>query len=286
MAQAERFNPSLLPSGSRDWPSANPLPIPSGRFIETFPVTSSMVKGSSWDIEDFTLNNSSPADMEYILIRLPRRGPGGSPMTFSFMVNPSSIHVNYTTVDSQSMVRSGWTFGVWGDNMIEITMEGSTGGYYFANGLEYSSKENTLAYRNLMSLMAIVCNNGNWFEGEEMGSANDTYARMRIKSHEDVQLIYNNFIWYGMFTALTVSETADTPYRDTFSLSFTAWKERFRSSSPNLDSVHNGYRGHTLPPLPPKKEETPQEPTIPYDQQAGDKAPTPSAPIMSQKGMD
>jgi hypothetical protein len=248
----------LVPQDSTEWPS-NPIPIPNGRELNVFPITADMLKGTNIEVEDFNLTNTKPQDMEYIMIRVPRRGKDGAPLDFNFTVNPHSIHVNYTTVDAQSMVRSGWTFGVWGDNLVEINMECKTGAYYFEAGLNNSVKESTPAYRNLMFLMSLVCNNGSWFEGEGLGYDHETFARMRTKSHEDVILVYNNFIWHGMFTSLTIAETADSPYFDTFSLSFLAWKERYRSSSPWINSQRGLYRGHVLPP--PSKKETKETPT-------------------------
>jgi hypothetical protein len=116
-------------------------------------------------------------------------------------------------------------------------------------------------------------NNGYWFEGEELGEgplAAD-FTRRRIKMHQDVELVCGNFIWSGMFDALTVSQSADNPFLSDFSISFIAWKERFRTTSPYLDSVHNNVqRGHTYTATPPIQQQLPAPPlppNVPSDQQ-------------------
>lgn len=185
---------------------------------------------------------------DYMSIRMPGRGTDGDTLVFNWLINPSSIQVGYQTIDSRAMVRSGWTFGLWGDDCVEINMSGQSAGYYFCNGLTGVMKEFTLSHRNLLMLQNVFENNGYFFEGEEMGTIgnlNASYTRKRIKYHEDVQLIYNNFIWYGCFQHMSIESSADIPFRDTFSLTFLAWKERFRDSSPYRNSIQNNMqRGH------------------------------------------
>jgi hypothetical protein len=91
-------------------------------------------------------------------------------------------------------------------------------------------------------------NNGYFFEGEAAGQgplAAD-FTRRRIQMHQDVELIVGNFIWSGMFDSMTITDSADHPYNYSFSLVFTAWKERFRSGAPYNDTLHNDIqRGHS-----------------------------------------
>jgi hypothetical protein len=64
--------------------------------------------------------------------------------------------------------------------------------------------------------------------------------------HEDVELIVGNFMWYGMFDSLTISQSADSPFLLDFNLVFVAWKERFRKGSPYQNLIQNDTkRGHT-----------------------------------------
>jgi len=64
--------------------------------------------------------------------------------------------------------------------------------------------------------------------------------------HSDVELIVGNFVWSGMFDTLTVSQNADEPFLMSFSISFVAWKERFRSNSPYHNQIMTDIeRGHS-----------------------------------------
>jgi hypothetical protein len=48
-----------------------------------------------------------------------------------------------------------------------------------------------------------------------------------------------------MFTEFTVTESAETPYFNTFELGFLAWKERYARHTPWLNSIRNSViRGH------------------------------------------
>lgn len=179
---------------------------------------------------------------DYISVTLPDRSPDGDNYVFRFLVNPATVDVSYTTVDSQSMARNGWNFGVWGEDLIHINMSGKSGGEYFSQGLSETNRRFSQAYRNLLDFKHVFENNGYWWEGED---SDNPIARKRIKVHGDVQLRYQNFVWYGMFESFSYSQTADTPYLDTYKFSFLAWKERFGEASPWHDSVHNDVqRGH------------------------------------------
>jgi hypothetical protein len=224
-----------------DIDSAPILPLPGSRDFQSITTTNQDLGPSPFGFTD-----SSANPQEYMLIRIPGRGPSGGMLTYRWLINPKSIRTNYKTLDAQTMTRSGFQYGVWGDDLIEIAMEGQSAGYYFSQGLTDIWKDYTISYRNLLLMQTIVLNNGCWFEGEELGLNNDGLnSTTLIKCHQDVQLIYHNFIWSGMFTNMTIESGADHPFFDKFSLTFVAWKERYRSSSPWRDSIHNKVqRGH------------------------------------------
>lgn len=185
---------------------------------------------------------------DYIVIRLKDRAKGtGVPLVFRFLVNPHTINVSRNSIDAQSMTRAGWQLGIWGDDAIDIRLEGVTAGQYFTLGLTNNFSEHTASYRNFMEFVSLFENNGYWFEGEDIDNstlANDA-VRRRIRFHSDVELKVGNFVWSGCFTDLEFTEDADKPFQISFSASFMAWKERFMEASPWRDSLHNNvYRGH------------------------------------------
>ena len=166
---------------------------------------------------------------------------------YRFLANPKSISIAHQTADTHSMTRAGWQFGVWGEDTIDLSITGVTAGQYFNTGLTDRWREYSVSYRNLLELVNIFENNGYYFEGEPLvPSVYDAdFTRKRIKMHQDVELRVGNFIWKGMFTNMTIDESADTPFLIKFTLGFIAWKESYSSASPWISPKDsNKYRGH------------------------------------------
>jgi hypothetical protein len=199
---------------------------------------------------DFAIAKVQDRLTDYISIQINnRKNDDGSPYVYRFLINPESLSINRTTVDGQTMTRAGWQFGVWGQDFIKISGKGSTAGQYFAMALSDQYAEYTLSYRNLLALKILFENNGYWFEGEnsnDNGPLASSTQRRRIKKHSDVVFTADNFIWNGMFQSLVIVDSADTPFFNTFSFNFIAWKERYRSTSSWLNpTMSNTYRGHS-----------------------------------------
>lgn len=199
--------------------------------------------------EDFAFSNVRDKLTDYITVRINgRTDANGNPYVYRFLINPESLSISRSTVDGQTMTRAGWQFGVWGEDFVRISGKGTTAGQYFAGTLTDALADYTLSYRNLLALKVLFENNGYWFEGEnklDNGPLASNYLRRRIKQHSDVVFAADNFIWNGMFQSLTVVDSADTPYFNTFSFNFIAWKERFKDTSTWLDITRSElYRGH------------------------------------------
>lgn len=202
---------------------------------------------------DFNTTGALSPYTDYVVVRLYHRGLGGNgqsngtPATYRFLINPSQVAVNRSTIDVQAFARSGWQIGVWGEDALSITLSGKTAGQYFAFGITDKYQPFTESYRNLEQLQAVFENNGYWFEGEQAGEGPLAagFTRRLIKMHADVELTVGNFIWQGMFESLTITQSAETPFLMDFNLAFTAWKERYRPNSPYPDTIHNDVlRGH------------------------------------------
>jgi len=201
------------------------------------------------EAQDFYVHAAlAPYIGNYVTIRILNRGQGSTgnpdPSTnaiYRFLINPAQAQINRTTLDAQAFARGGWQFGVWGEDSIQITLNGKTAGQYFAFGITDRYQEFSQSYRNLEQLQVVFENNGYWFEGEKAGEgplAAD-WARRRIKMHQDVELTVGNFIWRGMFESLELSQDAEEPWLMSFTLVFIAWKERFRSASPYQNQIQN-----------------------------------------------
>jgi hypothetical protein len=204
---------------------------------------------------DFSILASKLAAInDYIHVRLPGRGgttPGifnGNPATYYFLINPSEVQVQQQTVDAQTYTRSGWQIGVWGPDFVQISMRGKTPGKYFSFGTTDYYSQFSESYRNLLALEMVFENNGYWFEGEQIMPNIGTTTK-RIKMHQDVELMVGEFVWQGMFESMDVTEDADTPFLADFSLTFIAWEERYRNSTPYNNALNGQVEtGHV--PVP------------------------------------
>lgn len=197
---------------------------------------------------------------DYISIRIPNRKDNtGNVFTYRFLINPKTVQITRQTMDSHTMARGGWQFGIWGEDTIDIHLSGITAGQYFEDGLTDKYGDFSISHRNLKELVNMFENNGYFFEGEEandMWNAPD-YTRKRIKAHSDVVLSVGNFLWHGMFNSMTITNNADMPYLSHFELTFLAWKERFKTTSPWIDAKHNNViRGHEQNIVDPIKNPT------------------------------
>jgi hypothetical protein len=203
----------------------------------------------------YTTGALIPYQQDYVYIRLAHRGVSASvtpnrnapPAVYRFLINPATVQVSRTTLDEQALTRAGWQMGVWGEDMIQITMAGQTAAQYFALGLTDEFQPYTESFRNFEQLQLVFENNGYWFEGEQLGDGalSADFTRRRIKMHSDVELVVGNFVWYGMFDSFSFQQSAETPYNLDFNFTFIAWKERYRPTSPYNNLIMNDvYRGH------------------------------------------
>jgi hypothetical protein len=185
---------------------------------------------------------------DFVTIRILNRGQSasGNPdsstnATYRFLINPNQVQISRSTLDAQAFARSGWQFGIWGEDSVQITLAGKTAGQYWAFGITDRYQQYSQSYRNLEQLQVVFENNGYWFEGEQTneGPLAANFARRRIKMHQDVELTVGNFVWYGMFEQLEISQNADAPFYADFNLTFIAWKERFRPTSPYNNQIKN-----------------------------------------------
>jgi hypothetical protein len=205
--------------------------------------------------DDFNLSAALEPLTDFVVIYIQNRvvngvidHQGGNPAStsavFRFLINPATISIAHSTLQSENFDRSGWQFGVWGEDMVRVSLSGKTPGQFFSLGLTDEFAEYSKSYQNLEQIQAIYENNGYWFEGESVnyGEATSNFTRRIIKMHNDVILAVKEFIWYGMFEAFEYSQDAENPYLANWSLSFIAWKEQFRSDSPYYNALPNNVQ--------------------------------------------
>lgn len=215
------------------------VPADPNLFPTTFPGISGIDPSFNFrdnlDFLDFVYSRAKDTLTDFINVKINgRKDSQGRDLIFRFLINPESLSVSRDVIDAQSYTRGGWQFGVWGANLIKITGKATTAGQYFAETLTDGLSEYTASYNNLLSFITLFENNGYWFEGERAddGPLASSFLRRRIKKHSDVVFKAGNFVWHGMFQSASINETSDTPYFNTFTFDFIAWKERFVGDSP------------------------------------------------------
>ncbi len=262
---------SLLPT--RGEKQLIPSPVSAGQAIQIInqgfsvgqpaPPDATQVVGNLED--DFSLCAALEPLTDFVVIYVQNRGtdsqgnplpqPNNTNAAYRFLINPATIGIAHTTLQGESFDRSGWQFGVWGEDMVRVTMSGKTPGQYFALGRTDEFAEYTASYRNMEQIQDVYENNGYFFEGESVNYGNvlvssnsgttslpATFTRRAIKMHQDVILVVKEFVWYGMFEDFEWTQDANNPFLADWSLSFIAWKEEFRSDSPYYNAMPNSVQ--------------------------------------------
>lgn len=202
--------------------------------------------------DDFSLSAALAPLTDFVVVYIQNRGIDNqghpdptSNAVFRFLINPAQVSIARSTLEGEAFTRSGWQFGVWGEDFVRISLIGKTPGQYFVLGLTDEFAEYTQSYRNMEQLQDVFENNGYFFEGEEVNSGAAlaaNFTRRGIKMHQDVILTVKEFIWNGMFETFDWSQDANNPFLANFTLTFIAWKERFRSDSPYYNALPNNVQ--------------------------------------------
>ena len=151
-----------------------------------------------------------------------------------FAINPNSIQFNYTDRQSYGDVtRYGFIFHRWGEEQTEITINCTIGAFIAGrdkvevpdfdgniqgiSGLQYVSRRDSLAFRNLTSILALYRNSA---------TIVDLLGRSRAYHAVGTQCIhYDGQTWEGRLKSMEFSLSDDQQHGGLeFSLSFTVFK--------------------------------------------------------------
>jgi hypothetical protein len=169
-----------------------------------------------------------------------------------FAINPNSISFNYTDRQSYADVtRYGFIFHRWGEEQTEITINCTIGAFIAGrdrvetpdfdgniqgiSGLQYVSRRDSLAFRNLTSILALYRNSA---------TIVDLLGRSRAYHAVGTQCIhYDGQTWEGRLKSMEYSLSEDQPHGGIeFSMSFTVFKHTQEGFE---------YKSHLLPMKPP-----------------------------------
>lgn len=130
-------------------------------------------------------------------------------------INPQNYSENHLKKVERIQTRGGWVEQHWGDDLTEITADGSTGAFMnIYTGLSSVLRHKTIAWDRYRDLHDLYRNNG---------SVYDPYGNIVLQGH--VMLMYDRGTYIGEFKSFEVEETDDQPFVFRVSWSFKVEEE-------------------------------------------------------------
>lgn len=148
-------------------------------------------------------------------------------------VNPQSYSENHSKRVERIQTRGGFVEQHWGDDLTEISADGSTGAFMnIYTGLSSALRHKTIAwdrYRDLHDLYR--CN----------GSVFDPYGNIVLQGH--VMLMFDRGTYLGHFTTFEVEETDDQPFAFKISWAFKVEEELLKVPGLGINPASRGVSG-------------------------------------------
>jgi hypothetical protein len=117
-------------------------------------------------------------------------------------VNPQSLNETHTKKVERIQTRGGFVEQHWGDELSEISADGSTGAFVNVyTGLSSVLRQQTIAWDRYQDLYDLFHHNG---------SVYDPYGNIVLQGN--VMLLYDRGTYIGYFRSFDVEETADAPF--------------------------------------------------------------------------
>lgn len=117
-------------------------------------------------------------------------------------VNPQNFNENHTKKIERIQTRGGFVEQHWGDELSEVSADGSTGAFVnLYTGLSSVLRQQTIAWDRYQDLYDLFHNNG---------SVHDPNGNIVLQGN--VMLLYDKGTYLGYFRAFDVEETADSPF--------------------------------------------------------------------------
>lgn len=137
--------------------------------------------------------------------------------------NPSSLRVNRQRQVERIQTLGGFVEQHWGDSVISLSAEGSTGAFVRAyTGLSNvtsfdaagGSRRETIAYDKFLDLLALFHSNGAIYD-----------ASGNVALQGCVKITFDEGVYLGWFNQFTVTENAERPFVFNVSFDFTVHRE-------------------------------------------------------------
>lgn len=125
-------------------------------------------------------------------------------------VNPASFQENFNKKIERIQTRGGFVEQHWGDELGDISCDGSTGAFVnLYTGLSSVVRQRTIAWDRYRDLVDLYRNNG---------SVTDPYGNIVLQGQ--VMLMYDRGTYFGTFRKIDIEETDDAPFAFKLSWSF------------------------------------------------------------------
>lgn len=123
-------------------------------------------------------------------------------------VNPANLQETHNKKVERIQTRGGWVEQHWGDELVELSADGSTGAFMnIYTGLSSVLRQRTIAWDRYRDLHDLYHNNA---------SVHDPAGNVVLQGH--IMLMYDRGTYLGNFRSFEVEESDDAPY--TFSLNW------------------------------------------------------------------
>jgi len=150
------------------------------------------------------------------------------PPILTLLINPHDFNKNFTKKISSDRSRAtirniaAYTYNFDYDELDVMTCSGSSAIFYGIRGLTTSGRTiNTLAYKNVKSLVEVYRNNGrNYNTSVRRSAPMVTGGSGLIKSVGRVIIAYDNIIYKGSFDTFVLTENDQKPFNIDFNYQF------------------------------------------------------------------
>lgn len=137
-------------------------------------------------------------------------------------VNPANFSEQHQKRVERIQTRGGWVEQHWGDNLVDISADGSTGAFVnIYTGTSSALRHRTIAWDRYRDLHDLFRNNGSVF---------DPYGNIVLQGN--IMLMYDRGTYIGSFRTLDVEESDDQPF--SFKVSWTFKVEETIMQVPGL----------------------------------------------------
>jgi hypothetical protein len=132
------------------------------------------------------------------------------PTALVMHVNPATFGITENKKVERIQTRGGWVEQHWGDDLAEISADGSTGAFMnIYTGLSSVLRQRTIAWDRYRDLHDLFRNNG---------SVYDPYGNIVLQGN--VMLMFDRGTYIGYFTTFETEETDESPFAFHISWSF------------------------------------------------------------------